>query len=218
MKHRVIFFGIFFLLSFISGCSWFETAKQEKTAEELINEGMSFFEKGDYHKAAESFQRLKEWYPFSRYASLAELKMGDAFFYTEKYDNAIAAYGEFENLHPRNEAIPYVIYQIGQCYFKQMDTIDRDQSNTLKAVETFNRLIRQFPDDPYSKKATEHLRECQKSLAGHSFYVGVQYYKSKHYKSALSRFKSVISDYPDVGFHQESLRYIALCEEALKSQ
>ena len=218
MKKRIVIVGIMVLLAVVSGCSWFETAKQEKTADELINEGMASFEKGDYRKAAESFQRLKEWYPFSKYASLAELKMGDAFFHAEQYDNAIAAYGEFENLHPRNEAVPYVIYQIGQCYFKQIDTIDRDQSNTLKASDAFNRLIRQFPDDPYSKKAAEHIRECQKNLAGHSFYVGVQYYKSKRYKSALSRFKSVISEYPDVGYHQESLRYIALCEEALKGK
>lgn len=218
MKKRIVFVGIFFLLSIVSGCSWFKTAEQEKTADELINEGMTAFEKEKYQKAAESFQKLKEWYPFSKHASLAELKMGDAFFKTEKYDNAVAAYQEFENLHPRNEAVPYVIYQIGQCYFAQMDSVDRDQSNTRKASETFNRLIRQYPDDPYSKKAAEHIRECQKSLAGHDFYVGVQYYKGKHYKSALSRFKSVISDYPDVGFHQESLRYIALCENALKGK
>jgi len=200
------------------GCSWFgfDKSKQEKTADELINDGMHEFEKGNYKKASESFQKLKEWYPFSKYGSLAELKLADAYFHLEEYENASLAYQEFESLHPRNEAVPYVVYQMGMCHFNQMDTVDRDQSNVRKAIDIFTRLIRQFPEDSYSQKAAERVRECHKSLAGHEFYVGVQYYKGSHYKSALSRFKAVISDYPDVGFHQQALRYIGLCEEALK--
>jgi outer membrane protein assembly factor BamD len=41
------------------------------------------------------------------------------------------------------------------------------------------------------------------------------YYKSKHYKAALNRFMSVLSNYPDVGYHQEALEYIAICEASL---
>ena len=37
--------------------------------------------------------------------------------------------------------------------------------------------------------------------------------RSKHYKAALSRFKSVLSNFPDVGFHQQALQYASLCEE-----
>jgi outer membrane protein assembly factor BamD len=202
-------------LLILSGCAWFDKGKQEKTADELINDGMHDFEQGNYKKASESFQKLKEWYPFSKYSSLAELKMADSFFRMEEYDNAALAYEEFENLHPRNEAVPYVIYQTGLCHFKKMDTVDRDQSNVKKAIDVFNRLVKQFPEDLYSRKADEHIRECQKSLAGHEFYVGVQYYKGRHYKSALSRFRAVISEYPDVGFHQQAIQYIGLCEEAL---
>ena len=41
------------------------------------------------------------------------------------------------------------------------------------------------------------------------------YYKSKHYKAALQRFMSVLSNYPDVGYHKETLEYIAKCEASL---
>jgi outer membrane protein assembly factor BamD len=64
------------------------------------------------------------------------------------------------------------------------------------------------------------MKVCIKSLAGHDFYVGLFYYKSKHYKAALIRFKSVLTNYPDVGVHEKALRYVALCEDMLtkKSQ
>ena len=112
----------------------------------------------------------------------------------------------------------YVIYQIGRCYFEQLDTIDRDQSVAQMALESFERLVKGFAQTAYADKAREHIKQCQKSLAGHEFYVGMFYYKSRHYRAALQRFKTVVSRYPDVGIHHEALHYIARCEASLSGQ
>ena len=207
----------FIVLLVLSGCAWFE-AKEEKSAQELASDGMDQFKSGEYRKSIESFERLKDWYPFSKFTILAELKIADAFYKLEEYEDAIVAYEEFESLHPRNEAIPYVIYQIGRCYFEQIDTVDRDQNTAKKALDVFKRLKKQFPGNPYTSKAQEHIKKCLKSLAGHDFYVGFFYFKSKHYRAALYRFKSVLTNYPDVGVHQKALEYIALCEALLTEE
>ncbi|MDH3800242.1 MAG: outer membrane protein assembly factor BamD [Desulfobacterales bacterium] len=184
-------------------------------AQELAWEGMDAYESGKYDKAIEKFQKLKDYYPFSKYAILAELKIADAHYQREEYEEAAFAYENFEQLHPRNEAIPYVIYQIGRCYYDQIDTPDRDQTSAQKALEAFQRLVKQFPGDQYSTRAAEHIKTAQKSLAGHAYVVGIFYYKTKHYKAALNRFMSIISDYPDVGYHQKALEYIARCEASI---
>jgi len=215
MKHVLV--GCFVLLFLLTGCSWFQT-KEEKPAQELASEGMEAFKTGKYEDSIESFQTIKDWYPFSKYAILAELKIADAHFNLEEYEEAVFAYEEFEKLHPRNEAVPYVIYQIGLCYFVQIDTIDRDQTSSQKALDTFNRLVKQFPEDPYAAKAREHIKKCIKSLAGHEFYVGLFYFKSKHYKAALKRFEAVLNKYPDVGLHYKALQYLARAEAASKKQ
>ena len=188
------------------------------TAQELAWEGMDAYQNGKYSKALEKFQRLKDNYPFSKYAILAELKIADAHYKREEYEDAVFAYENFEQLHPRNEAVPYVIYQIGRCYYDQIDTPDRDQTSAQKALETFQRLVKQFPRDKYSTRAAEHIKTAQKSLAGHAYIVGTFYYKSKHYKAALHRFMSIISDYPDVGYHQKALEYIAKCEASITKE
>jgi outer membrane protein assembly factor BamD len=188
------------------------------TAQELAWDGMDAYEDGDYSKAIEKFQNLKDYYPFSKYAILAELKIADAHYQRDEYEDAIFAYEDFEQLHPRNEAIPYVIYQIGRCYYDQIDTPDRDQTPAQKALETFQRLIKQFPRDQYATRAAGHIKTAQKSLAGHAFSVGVFYYKTKHYKAALNRFMSIVSDYPDVGYHRNALAYIAKCEASIAKE
>lgn len=212
-----IFILIFLLLFECSGCAWFEI-REEKSAQELASSGINEFKNSNYRKAIELFEKLRDWYPFSKYAILAELKIADAHYYLKEYEEAISAYGEFESLHPRNEAIPYIIYQIGLCYFEQLDTVDRDQTCAKKGLDAFNRLTGQFPDDTYAKKAGEYKKKCHDSLAGHEFYVGLFYYKNKHYKAAMQRFKTVLSKYPDVGIHQEALRYIAMCEASLTQE
>ena len=213
---RLLIFSVVALF-LMGGCSWFQT-KNEKTAQELAGDGMDAFQDGKYRSAVESFEQLKDWYPFSKYAILAELKMADAYYHLEEYDDAVFAYEQFEELHPRNEAIPYVIYQIGRCYFEQIDTIDRDQTTARKALETFDRIGRQFPASPYAIKAAAHGRTCIRSLAGHEFYVGVFYYKAKHYQAALNRFKRVLQTYPDVGVHEKALEYLAMTQAQLNSK
>ena len=195
-------------------------AKSEDTrmAQELAWDGMDDYEAGKYKDAIEAFQRLKDIYPFSKYAILAELKLGDAHYQLEQYEDAVFAYEEFEKLHPRNEAIPYVIYQIGRCYYDQISTIDRDQSAAAKALSTFQRLQRQFPDDSYATSADPLIVECQKSLAGHEFSIGEFYFRGKHYRGARQRFANVIARYPDAGFHQEALEYLAKCDEKIRVQ
>jgi len=213
MKKAIFTVMAFILL--LSGCSWFQT-RDEESSEDLVSDGMYNYENGSYLKAIKSFEKLKDWYPYSKYAILAELKIADAHYRLEKYDEAVTAYEVFESLHPKNEAIPYVIYQIGTCYFEQIDSVDRDQRVAEKALEVYTRLVRQFPDDPYAQKARQNIKICQRSLAGYEFYVGLFYFKSGYYRPALKRFKSVLSNYPDVGIHQNALRYITLCEKELK--
>ena len=188
------------------------------SAQELAWEGMDAYENGKYGKAIEKFQKLKDYYPFSKYAILAELKIADAHYQRQEYEEAVFAYENFEQLHPRNEAIPYVIYQIGRCYYDQIDTPDRDQTSAQKAIEAFQRLVKQFPRDQYSTRAAEHIKTAQKSLAGHAYVVGIFYYNTKHYKAALNRFMTIISDYPDVGYHQKALEYIARCEASIAKE
>jgi len=188
----------------------------DKPAHELAKNGMDEFAEKDYSKSIVYFQKLRDWYPFSKYAKLAELKIADAYYHLKDYDSAIFAYEKFEELHPNNEAIPYVIHQIGNSYFEQLNTIDRDQTPALKAIETYERLIKNYPDDPLVTDVMEKIRICKKGLAENQFYIGHFYYRTKRYKSALARLQSVVSTYDQFPEIQEkALKYIELCQAAM---
>ncbi len=219
MNGKIIY--VVFLFCFIAfacqGCAALNI-KKEPTAEEYASEGMSAYKDKEFKKAIESFQKIKDWYPFSKYSVLADLKIADSHYKLKQYNEAVAAYEEFEKLHPANEAVPYVIFQTGLCYFEQVDIPDRQQATARKAIETFARLNKLFPKDKYALKTHEYINTCYKSLAKSELGIGIFYYKSKHHKAALHRFKNVLARYPDLGVHHEAIGYIAKCEIAIKKK
>ena len=217
-------FVLFFLLIIggltgCGGCLFGE--KRTETPDELAEKGMEYFDDEDYHDALKAFTTLKERYPYSRYAILAELKVADAHFHRKEYAEAIAAYADFLQLHPKNDAIPYVLYQIGECYYKQLLSEDRDQTPTRQAISAFQRLLKEHPNSTYADTAKERIQECRKLLAQHELYVAKFYFKSKLYEAALGHFEGLLASYKDVlplNKRREVLNFVVACEEKLSEQ
>jgi outer membrane protein assembly factor BamD len=196
----------------MSGCALFDSSRRmEKTADQLAADGASAFMNEKYRAAITEYTDLKDWYPFSRYAILAELKIADAHFQLEEYDQAIAAYDQFERMHPRNEAVPYVINQIGLCWFNQMDTVDRDITPAKNAVAQFRRLMEQFPDNEYAQEAPERIQACIDKIAGHELYVAKFYMKTGQYHAGLKRLEHIVEFYPGTEQSQTALTLIPEC-------
>jgi outer membrane protein assembly factor BamD len=215
-KSILITLGFIVPLVFgLTGCGYidkFFSKEEDSNASELMAEGEEKLSKGYFGAASEAFQMVKDRYPYSKYAITAELKMADALYQSESYDDAFFAYDEFERLHPKNQQIPYVIYQKGMSHFQQMTTSDRDQSYTMKAKEEFERLINRFPRDNYANLARKNLRKCLIYLAEYELYVGHFYFKMGEYKAALERYSYIIKNYPDMGQYHEALEYMSKCK------
>ena len=212
-KHLV--WGLLLSLFLTTGCAMFETPNSEKNAQQLADEGTTAFMAEDYKDAIKAYTDLKDWYPFSKYAILAELKIADAHFKLEEYDEAIAEYEEFERMHPRNEAIPYIINQIGLCWFNRMDSVDRDPAPSKNAMAQFERLLEQFPDSAEADKAGERIQKCLDNIAGHELYVADFYFKTKDFTAALKRYQYIVEFYPATQQAQRALAQIPLCTQAL---
>ncbi|MEW6666200.1 MAG: outer membrane protein assembly factor BamD [Thermodesulfobacteriota bacterium] len=223
-KSRVIIFYLILCVAgtlLLGGCAFikkFFGEDEEKAASELMADGTSAFERGQFEKAKEAFQKVKDRYPYSKYAVTAELRMADSMYEGRDYDEAYEAYDEFERLHPKNQEIPYAIYQKGMCQFRQVKTIDREQGHTLKAKEEFERLIGRFPRDEYAQKARKNLRKCMIFLADYELYVANYYYKMGKYRAALARYTYLIEHFQDMGQYNQALELIARCKEQVAKE
>lgn len=210
--------GLLLLAMLLGGCTtvkkWFGKKDVDKPPDVMAEEGIKQLKKKNYMDAAETFSKLKDRYPYSEQALLAQLKVADAKYFDKKYDDAQQAYREFEKLHPTNKAIPYVIFQQGMCFFRQRSTIDRDPTFTQNSLAEFRRLKQKFPNSEYAPKADKYISRCRQALAEHDFYIANFYQRTKRYAAALDRFQAISQEYPDFKTDEVKGR-IAACENIL---
>ena len=174
-----------------------EKAEVNAPAEQLIMKGMDEFNVGKYFLAIEYFNEILDRYPFSPQAPLAELKAADSNYYMERYEEALVGYNDFEERHPTNEAIAYVMYQKGMCHYKRIGRIDRDISGAVNSIQAFQELLRAYPVSPYTDEAKARIKAATEFLVNHEYSVVEFYLRTGKYGPAAVRLRYILAMYPD---------------------
>jgi outer membrane protein assembly factor BamD len=212
--HRIRVSRILFLIQLcilvvllnLSGCakikSIFDFSKEADAAgnlpvKTLVTKGMDDYAVGKYFTALEYFQEILDRYPFTPEATLAELKAADCKYFLEHYAEALVLYQEFEDRHPTNEAMPYVLYQKAMCNYKQIDRVDRDISGAEQAIQLFGQLLRAYPNSPYTDEAKARIKAAREFIANHEYFVVEYYLRTDKISEAETRLKYILAMYPD---------------------
>ena len=191
---RIFFFLCFFIL--IGACA--DTPKddyKERSVEELYFEAYGYLRKDNYEKAASTFEEVERQHPYSSWAPRAEIYAAYAFYLAQKYDKAVDILEVFIQTHPGHENVAYAYYLLGLCYYEQISTVDRDQKMTELAFQTFDELVRRFPDSSYAKDARLKMDLTIDHLAGRDMDIGRFYLEIHQPIAAINRFKRVIDKF-----------------------
>ncbi len=197
LRHTVLVLCLFTL----SGCGiidYFFLPPPEDTAQELFEGANDAMLAKDYDQAAKYYTKLKDNFPFSPYTLEAELSLGDAYFLDEDYPMAAEAYKEFETMHPRHEAVPYVLYQIGMSDIKSFISIDRPTNMVQEAIEYLTRLQDTYPNSEYAQQAPKAIAEGRRLLAEHELYMADVFWNMERYGSAWRRYSYIVDNFADV--------------------
>jgi outer membrane protein assembly factor BamD len=197
------------VLAVFLGCAGRASVKPPETDEDFFNKAMAFYRKKDYWQAKPVFTDIRDKFPLSKYAVLAEIRLADIHYFATEYVEAIHFYEEFKRLHPSHPDVPYAIFQLGMCYFKQRESIDRDQTPVEKASRHFEYLITHYPSSPFTGKAMGKYKICRQMMFEHDFYIAHFYYKTKKYWAAKQRFLKMIPQYPYIREKDSVLMYLA---------
>jgi outer membrane protein assembly factor BamD len=193
---------VILFISVLFACA---TKQATLTPEAVYKEATEAFRNKDYPTSIESFKKVKELFPEHPLAQLSQLEIAEVHFKAQEYDEAALAYDEFIRLYPGNINIPYARYKEALCYYNQISLPDRDQSATRKAIEKFEKIIKDYPDTPYAVKSYEYLKFCRKRLAEQEIFVANFYLKSEKYNAAEKRFLYVLKFFYDVEVQQDAL-------------
>lgn len=205
----------YLLISFVAGCSAV-TIDNDSPPETQFAEGERLLNKERFIEAVERFRILKSRYPYSKYAALASLRIGDSHFKEEAYIEAASAYKIFRELYPKHEQAAYALERIGECHYNLMpSTSDRDLEPALSAIEAYTQLIRDYPNAPQRSEAEKRIRELRGKLAEKEDYIADFYFRKEFYQAAAGRYQGLIDSYPEFGYNEQSLYRLAYSFERL---
>jgi outer membrane protein assembly factor BamD len=179
--------------------------------DQLYAHGVDQVQKQNYDDAVKTFDAVEQNYPYSTWASHAQLMHGYAQYKQQNYDEAIDALSRFIALHPENSDIAYAYYLKALCYYEQIDDVQRDQTATYETIQTLNDVITRFPDSAYARDARIKLRLATNRLAGHDMVIGRYYEKQHLYAAAIGRYQDVIASYQDTTYVPEALERLTEC-------
>jgi outer membrane protein assembly factor BamD len=181
-------------------------------AEILFKEAKELVGKSRYIQATEKLNLIRSQYPYSFYATHAELMQADILFSQENYAESAAAYILFRDFHPKYEELGYVVFRISESFYRQLpDTFDRDLSAGVEAIKYYNELITTYSNTEYVKDAQNRITKIEDMLEKKEIYIADFYFKTKDFFAAKSRYEDILKTLKN---EQERPRIVARIEEA----
>jgi outer membrane protein assembly factor BamD len=175
------------------------------------------FLKEDCLDAEPLFREIRREHPFSRFAPLSELRIGDCQMMQKHHAEAIETFKTFVRFRPTHAQIPYARFMIAKGHFAQIPSKTfifppaherelQPARDTLDAVRDF---ITRHPDDDRVPEADEMARKSLELLAKHELYVAKFYERLGQKITVIRRLEYLLRQYPGSGKEAEALLFLA---------
>lgn len=208
--------GVLVLAALLSACSSKPTDKTANWSPNRIHaEAKDELNAGAFDKAIPLYETLEGRAAGTPLAQQAQLDKAYAQFKDGQKAEALATLDRFMRLHPASPALDYALYMKGLINFNdelgllsflsRQDLSERDQKAAKEAFESFDQLVKRFPDSRYAPDARARMRYTVNALAQYEVHVARYYYTRGAYVAAVSRAQQAIADYRDAPALEEAL-------------
>jgi outer membrane protein assembly factor BamD len=191
-------------------------------AKRAYDKAMESFDAHEWEDARALFKEVKRKYSYSRYARLAELRLADTDYASEKVGDAIAAYKSFVHEHRQDVEVPYARFRVCKGLFEQMSEggvllpplEERDQGTTADTYRELSSFVKDYPVGPYSQQTQYMLAIITARLVRHELYVAKFYLGRDQFPAAIARAEYALRTYEGSGLEPETM--VLLGETYLK--
>jgi outer membrane protein assembly factor BamD len=193
-----------------SGCAAFRPQPTPiLPPEELYQLGETQLQKKEYADARESFTKIVERHPNSLSVPRARFLIGEAYYREAEFTKAIKEFEAFLAFYPRHQIADLVQWRLAMSYYDQLKPVEQDQALTVKAMEQFRKLVKEYPESRYANRALEHIDVCRGRLAQKELWVATYYFNQGNPGAARQRLELILRDYPRTLVIPETLWLLA---------
>jgi len=186
----------FLILILFLGCS----ATKMSFVEELqqkFDKGEQFYETGKYTRAKDELKFVVMNNPGSQMALDAQYILGESHFKLKEYDDAALEFDRFARFSQSYDRTELARFRICECAINMSNSFQKDQTNTLEAIDRLQEFIEDYPTSTNVDVATKEISSLRLKLAKKEFESARLYLKLEEYDSALIYLNNVLTQYYD---------------------
>ena len=206
------FFYFFVIMAFSISCSknvnnnsTIDQKDLDLQVQETYKEGIESLESGDVLFAAKKFNEVEILFPQSIWAPKSALMAAYAYYSQDYYGDSIAELERFIRVYPSYKDLDYAYYLLALSHYEQIVDEKKDTQSIIKAKETFEFIIKNFPNTKYAIDSEFKLDLVEEILASKEMYIGRYYFKKEKWIPAINRFRTVVDDYDKTIYVEEAL-------------
>ena len=206
------FAKILLLFIFCISCSKEKLVKTEIKEKNLdlqvyaaYEEGLKFLEQGDSLFAAKKFNEAEILFPQSIWAPKSALMAAYAYYIQDYYGDSIAELERFIKIYSKHENLDYAYYLLAICHYEQIIDEKKDLQTIINAKNSFEFLIKKYPNTEYALDAEFKIELINDLLAAKELYIGRYYFDKKKWIPAINRFRTIIDEYDTTIYVEEAL-------------
>lgn len=183
----------------------------------LYKAARASLDSGDYSSALLRYDQIAARYPFTDFATQADLERIYCLYRSFEPEKALSAADKFLREHPRHPAVDYVQYLKGLINFDRedsfagflgLDTTKEDVSYSRRSFDDFALLVQKYPNSRFNADARQRMIYLRNRLAEHEMHIVRYYVKRGALLAAAKRAEQVVAQYPGTPASLEALRVI----------
>jgi hypothetical protein len=152
---------------------------------ELVHKAQEMYEAQMYSLARTNLQSLKDQYPMGAYASFAEIKIADSFFYNSEYNEAAKHYEAFLKNYPGSVDSPYIELQAARSHKSSSSGSGRDREPLERALALYDGVVTHYPGSSYALAAEKERVPVIQQLAEYDRFI-INFYTKQGNTAAVA--------------------------------
>jgi outer membrane protein assembly factor BamD len=167
----------------------------------------------DFQGAIQRYDQILLRYPFTDYATQAQLESVYAKYRAFDAEGALTTADRFLKEHPRHAHVDYVHYLKGLINYQRGDSLfdwlvdssGQDVGFLRNAFDAFALLVQKYPDSRYAGDARLRMIHLRNRIAEHELTVVRYYVRRGAHVAAAKRAERILADYPGAPALAETL-------------
>ena len=181
---------------------------KSKNTEQIYQAGLNAYRAKKYRNATIYFEAVYNDLYSSDRADTILFYTAKSYYNQGMYDLAAEAFDQYRKAFSRRPFAEEAEFLLPMCWYHLSRPAERDQTETRKAITTFNEYLNRHPQSIQAEDIKKMLEELQNKLYEKEFINASLYFKLQRYPASVAALRYSLKDTPETPYREQMMYLI----------